>query len=158
MAYQKKDPKDRIGHPHYAAVDTGPILYGKSRREEIPAIPEASEYWLPQARSWFNSLKLSGQSEWYEASDWATAICAAEAYDRFLRTQSPGILAGFVRLSERLGATVIDRKKCRIELDGPNHADVDEEAADKAVTNWQFRLGSKAKRHGLAPVPDPDPE
>lgn len=103
-------------------------------------IPTASEQWKPQARSWYNSLKLSGQSEYYQASDWATAVAAAQAYDIFLRTHSPGIFSQFVRLSERLGATITDRRKSGIELDEPDHNDADEEAADRAVNNWQLRL------------------
>lgn len=153
MAYQKKRPEDRIGHPHGAFKDFAPVTQGQSRRKELPAIPEASERWHPQARSWFNSLKLSGQSELYEASDWATAVCAAEAYDVFLRNHSPGVFAGFVRLSESLGSTFIDRKKARVDLVDPDHTDRDEEAADKSVVNWQARLG----RH-LRPVVDPPDE
>jgi hypothetical protein len=103
-------------------------------------IPTASPEWKPQARSWFNSLRLSGQSKYYEASDWATAVAAAQAYDIFLRTHSPGILSQFVRLSERLGATITDRRRSGIEMDEPEHTDADEEAADKAVTDWQLRL------------------
>jgi hypothetical protein len=116
------------------------VARGVSRRGTFP-IPEASERWSPQARSWFNSLALSGQSEFFEASDWATAICAAQAYDRFLRTDNAAILASFVRLSERLGCTIADRKRNRIELSDPEPADADEDAADAAVISWQGRLG-----------------
>jgi hypothetical protein len=103
-------------------------------------IPTANPKWLPQSRSWYNSLALSGQAEFYEASDWATAICAAQAYDIFLRTQNAAILASFVRLSERLGCTVTDRKRSRIELADPDPQDADEDAADEAVQGWQARL------------------
>ena len=112
---------------------------GRTRRDGIP-IPVASPEWKPQARSWFNSLGLSGQSEFYEASDWATAVAAAQAYDMWLRTQSPGILSQFVRLSERLGATLMDRRRGGMDLDDPEHSDADEEAADKTVKDWQLRL------------------
>jgi len=143
MAYRKKDPQDRIGHPHGAFQDIGPVTQGRSRRADIPAIPEASPNWHPQARSWFNSLKLSGQSDLFEASDWATAVCAAQAYDSFLRNHSPGVLAAFVRMSERLGATYIDRKKARIDLADPDAADADEDAADNVVWGWQERLAAR---------------
>jgi hypothetical protein len=129
--------------------DSGPVTRGRSRRKDIPAIPEANPGWLPQARSFYNSLKLSGQSEFYEASDWATAICAAQAYDIFLRTYNASILASFVRISERLGATHSDRTRAGIVLDSPAPHDADEDAADEAVVNWQERLG---RRHGLKPV------
>jgi len=108
-------------------------------RNSVP-IPKASKDWLPITRSWFNSLALSGQSEFYEASDWATAVAAAKAYDIFLRTYNASIFANFVKLSERLGVTVIDRKRSRIELTEPEQADEDEDAADEAVEGWQRRL------------------
>jgi len=103
-------------------------------------VPTASPDWRPQARSWYNSLGLSGQSAYYEASDWATAVAAAQAYDIFLRTHSPGILSQFVRLSERLGATITDRRRSGLELEGPEVSDADEDAADNAVKDWQLRL------------------
>jgi hypothetical protein len=148
--HQRKRPEDRIGHrsaardardlARYGYAQGGPVSHGRSRRAELPAIPQASEKWLPQSRSWFNSLKLSGQSAFYEASDWATAVAAAQCYDIFLRTRNASTLAHFVRLSERLGATVVDRKRMHIELDEPEPRDSDEEAADDAVTGWHQKL------------------
>jgi hypothetical protein len=117
------------------------VAKGQSKRNSIPAIPTAAPHWCPQARSWYNSLVLSGQSDFYEASDWATAVCAAEAYDMFFRTHNASILGSFTRLSERLGVTITDRKRSRIELDDPEPEDADEDAADKAVITWQGRLG-----------------
>jgi hypothetical protein len=95
---------------------------------------------MPEAQSWFRSLARSGQSDFYEASDWATAVAAAQAYDIFLRTYNASVFGSFVRLSERLGVTVIDRKRSRIELDDPEPQDEDEDAADEAVQGWQARL------------------
>jgi len=115
------------------------VSEGKSARDEIP-IPVADPSWKPKARSWFNSLKLSGQSEFFEASDWSTAVAAADAYNLFLLTWNASIFAQFVRLSERLGCTVIDRKKSRIELAEPDPTDEDEDAADEAVRGWHGRL------------------
>ena len=116
------------------------VAKGQSRRAGI-TIPTAAAHWCPQARSWYNSLRLSGQSDFYEASDWATAICAAESYDMFFRTHNASILGSFVRLSERLGVTVTDRKRSRIELDDPEVSDADEEAANEAIVDWHRRLG-----------------
>jgi hypothetical protein len=110
-------------------------------RAGIP-LPKANPKWLPEARSWYNSLALSGQSEFYEASDWATAVAAAKALDIFLRTYNASIFANFVKLSERLGVTITDRKRARIELEDPDLEDADEDAADGAVTGWQSRLSA----------------
>jgi hypothetical protein len=112
---------------------------GTSRRAGIP-IPQPSPKWHPAAQSWFRSLALSGQSEFYEASDWSTAVAAAQAYDMSLKWGNASFFGQFVRLSERLGATIIDRKRSRIELQDQDFPDTDEEAADEAVKGWQGRL------------------
>src|SRR5215472_17022880 len=138
----KKKPEERTGHTtgHFDDPRFLTVTKGQSRRRDIP-IPEANPRWHPQARSWFNSLALSGQSDFYEASDWATAVFGAQIYDMFLRTYRADLMPPFERLSARLGATVVDRKRSRIELDEPDVEDVDEEAADEAVIKWHGRLG-----------------
>jgi hypothetical protein len=78
----------------------------------------------------------------FEASDWATAVAAAEMYDRFLRTDNASILAQFVRLTERLGCTELDRKRGRIELIDGVVKDEDREAATEAVVKWRGHLGA----------------
>lgn len=117
------------------------VIVNRGQSRNVTTIPTANERWCPQARSWYNSLALSGQSDFYQASDWATAICAAEAYDMFFKTHNASILGSFVRLSERLGATVTDRKRSRIDLVEAEVSDADEEAADAAVIDWHHRLG-----------------
>jgi hypothetical protein len=136
--------------------ETGPVTRGKSRRTEITVLPEANPNWLPQARSWYNSLRLSGQSDFYEASDWMMAVIAAQAFDTFLRTYNASILASFVRISERLGVTYSDRTRAGIVLADPAPRDADEDAADAAVIDWQKRLGRKL--HAVEDArPDPSP-
>jgi len=142
MAARQKKPAQRTGAGSGALDDPRflTVTKGQSRAQEIP-IPDANPNWHPQARSWFRSLALSGQSEFYEASDWATAVMAAQIYDMFLRTYRANLLPPFLRLTERLGVTVIDRKRNRIELHEPDATDLDEEAADQAVVDWHGRLG-----------------
>jgi hypothetical protein len=136
-----KKPEQRSGAPAGPGDDPRYIVVarGVSTREGIP-IPDVDPDWKPKAKSWFRALKLSGQSAFFEASDWATAVSAADAYDIFLKTYNASIFAQFVKLSERLGVTVIDRKRSRIELTDPEPEDADEEAADAAVMGWHGRL------------------
>lgn len=143
MPAPRKKPASRTGtgtgrgdDPRFIKVTSG-----AATSRGFP-IPDADKGWVPKARSWYNSLKLSGQTEFWEPSDWATAVAAADAYNVFLRTHNASILAQFVRLSERLGATLADRKRSRIELEEPVQEDEDEVAADAAVQGWQGRLHS----------------
>jgi hypothetical protein len=61
-------------------------------------------------------------------------------YDLFLKTHNASMASQFVKLSERLGVTVSDRKRSRIELTEPEPEDVDEKEADQAVLGWHGRL------------------
>ena len=46
--------------------------------------PQLSEDTHPVARAWYDSLASSGQSDYYEPSDWAAAVYVAEAISRNL--------------------------------------------------------------------------
>jgi hypothetical protein len=141
-AHSTKRPEHRYGSTP-GSIDNDPryiqVANGQASGSDFPP-PKPDPKWKPEARSWFNSLGLSGQSEFYEPSDWATAVAAAQAYDVFLRTYNASIFAQFVRLSERLGATVTDRKRSRIELAIPDVTDEDEDEADEAINTWHSRL------------------
>ena len=139
--HRAKQPRDLASYRDSTAA-TGPVTRGQTRRKGI-AIPEADPNWRPIARSWYNSLKLSGQSDWYEASDWSTAVTAAQAYNIFLQTYNAAILAQFVRLSERLAVTIADRKRAHIELLDPDVTDEDEDAADATVLSWQAKFDER---------------
>ena len=143
MPAPTKRPENRTGSGTGHANDPRfiTVTSGAASDKNFP-IPDADKGWHPKARSWYNSLKISGQTKFWEPSDWATAVAAADAYNVFLRTHNASILAQFVRLSERLGATLSDRKKSRVELEEPVQEDEDEEAADEAVKGWQGRLHS----------------
>ena len=75
--------------------------------------------WHPTARDWFLSLKDSGQSEWYEPSDLATARYVAEAMSRNLESSRfsaqlfAAVMSGMTELLTTEGA----RRRARIELE-----------------------------------------
>lgn len=137
-----KPENERLGHGSVTHEDPRYLTTTRGQRSArgFP-IPEASQRWHATARSWYNSLKLSGQSSFFEPSDWATAVAAAEMYDRFLRTDNASILAQFVRLTERLGCTELDRKRGRIELVSGGVKDEDKERAAETVISWRSHLG-----------------
>ena len=48
--------------------------------------PQAPKGCHPIARKWYMALKKSGQSQYFEPSDWAAAVYVAEAMSRVLGT------------------------------------------------------------------------
>jgi hypothetical protein len=57
--------------------------------------PEANSDWHPVARQWYESLAASGQSTFYEPSDWAMAYTVAESLSRDLEPQFLGLATRF---------------------------------------------------------------
>lgn len=109
----------------------------------------ASKDWHPIARQWYRSLEKSGQSVFYQASDWATAYLIAESISRDLKPQPIGVhpetgkavmatipmkgasLAAYLKAMTALLVTEGDRRRSRIELERSKASD-EEESGDVA--------------------------
>ncbi|MDT0267988.1 hypothetical protein RM844_17040 [Streptomyces sp. DSM 44915] len=102
-----------------------------------PDIPPADESWHPIAARWYASLRESGQSQFYEASDWAMAVYIAEAMSRnlaagrFSAQLLQTVLSGMTDLLTSEGA----RRRARVELERNNSADDAQEAERMALMN-----------------------
>jgi hypothetical protein len=98
-------------------------------------IPVASKDWHPIARDWFRSLARSGQSRFYEPSDWATAKLLADQMSRMLNLDEPNasMLNGIVQATRDLMTTEGQRRRMRLELE---RAEPDSDPAlDEAVAD-----------------------
>jgi len=81
--------------------------------------PSACKDWHPIARDWYRSLKDSGQSKFYEPSDWMTAKYAAELMSKLLGYERPSaqLVASLNSLLASLLATEGDRRRVRMEIE-----------------------------------------
>ena len=68
------------------------------------------------AVEWYGSLAQSGQSQFYELSDWLMAQVIAEAIDEFASKPSGPLLSQILSGSSVLLATEGDRRRLRLEL------------------------------------------
>ncbi len=107
------------------------------------AIPNPDTDWHPIAKLWFESLAESGQSYWYQPSDWAEAFFLAHVMSEALTADTAingpklsAMLAG----ASRLMTTEGDRRRLRIELERPDPVDSDEAAAVIAIAKYQQQL------------------
>lgn len=120
--------------------------------------PTADTQWHKVALAWYKSLALSGQSIFYEPSDWATAYLIAESMSRDLSPQFVGItekgdsvretiplkgasLSAYLRAMAVLMVTEGDRRRLQVELVKPQQSDPDAERASATVTDIRSRLG-----------------
>lgn len=109
------------------------------------ARPRVDTKWHPVAKRWFESLSKSGQSAFYEPSDWATAYLLAESISRELQPQPMVVglgedaevqmvtlppkgasLAAWLKAMTSLMVTEGDRRRLRLELERPAAGEADD--------------------------------
>lgn len=112
-----KRSEESLGHKTKAEKSA---VTKSSGAAEVP-VPEADPRWHSIARQWYESLAESGQSRYYEPSDWWTAQYLAEAMsrnldsDRFSAQLFAAVMAGATELMTTEGA----RRRLRLELQRP---------------------------------------
>lgn len=146
---KRSDQRRRNNSP---GVETAPA-------GDEPDVPAADADWHPVAVMWFESLARSGQSRFYEASDWATAYLIAESISRELSPQPIVVgrgeaavvekhemppkgasLAAWLKAMTTLMVMEGDRRRLRLELERVKPA---EEVADVSeLAEYRRRLQS----------------
>src|SRR5690625_4734306 len=108
-----------------------------------PSMPDADPDWHPAAARWYASLAESGQSVYYEASDWAQAFYVAEAMSRNLNSGkfSAQLFQAVSGAMTELLTTEGARRRARLELQREGPVDEDEEASVTALADYKKQLG-----------------
>ena len=84
-------------------------------------VPPASEGWAEEARRWYESLAESGQSRYFEPSDWAYARLLARLLSDQLGKARPSseMMKAVLTAMNDLGTTEGARRRLRIEVERP---------------------------------------
>ncbi|AFU61987.1 hypothetical protein SEA_BROPLEASE_5 [Streptomyces phage BroPlease] len=125
-------PRSRKG------TDQQPVTKGEMRPVKIP---NADRDWHPIARRLWDSLKTSGQSDFYQNSDWAFAYSLCEDLSHYKKSgkRSGQMLQTIYSAFERLLVAEGDRRRVRIELNEPE--DEQDSAAVLAIADYKRDLG-----------------
>lgn len=125
---------------------------------EVP-IPAPDEDWHPIAIQWYESLAESGESVFYEPSDWATAYIIAESISRDLLPQFVGSnpitgndivrsipmkganLAAYLKAMNNLMVTEGDRRRYRLELERGDPDTSEEDAKVAQMAEYKRAVG-----------------
>jgi len=132
---KRSDQRRRTNRPPAGQELRTTVVDGEVR------VPPASRTWHPIARDWYRSLKLSGQSRYYEPSDWAQARLVAEAMTRMLAepefkaSSLQAVMAGMTELLTSEGA----RRRARLEIQRESEQQP-ERAALAIVAEYDRRL------------------
>lgn len=106
--------------------------------------PDADPDWHPIAREWFESLAPSGQSQFYEPSDWATARVWAHLLSVTLASGRPSaqMIASWSGGATELLTTEGARRRARVELE--QQAEEDPAAAAKVTKMASYRKAAES--------------
>lgn len=124
-------------------------------------VPAADPKWHPAAAALYEALPASGQSRFYQPSDWAVAWLMAESISRDLKPQFVGVnettgevimkaipmkgasLAAYLKAMTALLVTEGDRRRARLELERDRTGDADVDTSDVAdLDEFRRRLSS----------------
>lgn len=108
--------------------------------------PPADENWHPIALDWYRSLADSGQSKFYEPSDWQAARYVAEVMTKNLRAKrfSAQLMASVWAAMTDLLTTEADRRRVRMEIErGDGEGEKKPPAGVTAIGDYRDRLKKK---------------
>lgn len=96
----------------------------------------------PLAAEWYESLRVSGQSVFFEPSDWATARVWTDLLSRVLSKGSPSamMVSAWASGATELMTTEGSRRRMRLELERAKPVDVDDEAAVAMLDEYRGRF------------------
>jgi hypothetical protein len=128
-------PRERGGR------DTQPVTKGELKPVTMPD-PDPS--WHPIATRLYESLRSSGQADFYQNSDWAFAVSVCDDLSHYKKSlkRSGQMLQTIYSALERLLVTEGDRRRVRIELHEPDGDS--EPAAVLAIADYKRDLGLHA--------------
>ena len=107
------------------------------------ARPEPDPDWHPIARRLWDALAESGQSRFYEPSDWAVAYSLMDdlSYYKSSSKRSGQMLATIMSAMSSLLVTEGDRRRVQIELARPSAEDSEESTKVAVMDKWRQRTG-----------------
>lgn len=118
--------------------DEAPVTKGEMRKVTVP---NADPEWHEIARKLWDSLKTSGQRDFYQNSDWAYAYSICDdlsLYKKSGRRSSQMAQVIYSAMSNLL-VTEADRRRIRIELHEPNNGE--DIASVTAIESARAELG-----------------
>jgi hypothetical protein len=102
-------------------------------------VPEPDPAWHPLIRDLYESAGRSGQSAFWEPTDWNMLRIGSEVMSQQLNSGRPSavMFAAWDALMARLLMTEGDRRRLRLELERDKPEDPDEAAAVASMAAWR---------------------
>lgn len=121
--------------------DKPPITKGVAREVMIPRVSDKT--WHPIAKRLWDAAKTSGQSDYYQNTDWAILYSLCEDMSNYKKSprRSSQMLAAIMAGLSPLMLTEGDRRRARLELEKPVEEQQDAELY--AIESYMDMLNDK---------------
>lgn len=108
--------------------------------------PAADELWHPLIRDLYASAGKSGQSEFWEPTDWDMLRIGSQVMSDQLASGRPSavMFAAWDALMARLLMTEGDRRRMRLELERKKPADPDADRGVASIAAWRGKMAGGA--------------
>ena len=109
-------------------------------------VPPPHEDWIPETIAWYESLSISGQSLWYEPSDWQYAQVVGNMLNQLLTAPNAALFKSVMDGMDALGVTELARRRMRIEIERTDTGEDEQEkaAARTAIEERYLKLATGA--------------
>ena len=129
-------PKRDAERTRSAAPASGAARHGQMRPTGKFS---ADRTWHPRARALFDSFKTSGQSDYFQDSDWITLKIACDMLTKYYERPKAMDMQNIWSMLTSLGATEGTRRQAlRLELEFPEAPDTS--VADAAIDFYKERM------------------
>lgn len=95
---------------------------GKVRGPELSELT-GREDWPEAVRVWYSTWRSAPQAQQFEQTDWLRLAMLAPIVEAHFRRPSAAALGEIRMNEERLGATVVDRMRARLQIERDDSAD-----------------------------------
>ena len=133
-------PKRAVQRRRRNVTETETVVVTESAKLFGPPLGNPSAH--PLAANWYGGLRKSGQAEFYQASDWATAQVWAELLSVALGQERPSavMIAAWSSEAANLLTTEGSRRRLRMELERSKGPDADQQRAKGTILDLRARL------------------
>lgn len=138
----RSDDLSPAGERKRKSRGTDQITHGELR--PVGDVPQPDANWHSIAQDFYLSLMTSGQSDFYQDSDWmyAYSLCDDLSYYKKSGQRSSMMLTAIMSAMSNLLVTEGDRRRVRIELTTPEPEG--DNAAVLAIADYKNALGVEA--------------
>ena len=134
-----KRDAERAGHNAKSEAATTAKMRGRVHQ------PDPRHGWSDETVAWYQSLASSGQSKWYEPSDWQQALWVGDQMEEQRLNPSAAQAAIVLKGMQDLGVSETARRHMRIEIERPDATATEaEEAGQEALAELHILRGGSS--------------